>query len=121
MGRIFLNGLKFSALIGTLPHERLHKQMLTIDLEIFTDMRRAAVSDELSDAVDYSALEKSVAELVENSSFKLLEALAGAIGNLIVSIPAVSGCKVKIDKAAATARGRSVSLEMDFDRNGALP
>ena len=120
MGRIFLNGLKFSALIGTLPHERLHRQMITVDLEIKTDMRHAAVSDDLCDAVDYSDLEKKVAELVENSSFKLLEALAGAIGNLITAAEGVEYCRVRIDKPQATQFGTSVAVEMEFDGKGAI-
>jgi len=120
MGRIFLNSLKFSALIGTLPHERIHRQMITVDLEIRTDMRRAAASDDLCDAVDYSDLERKVAELVENSSFKLLEALAGAIGDLVISTDGVEYCRVRIDKPQATICGTSVAVEMEFDGKGAI-
>ena len=75
MGKIFLNQLEISTVIGTLPHERTAAQKIIVDVEITTLMKAAAISDNLYDALDYSAVENEVVQLVKASSFQLLEAL----------------------------------------------
>ena len=58
MGKIFLNQISVCTVIGTLPHERVNPQRLTLDIEITVPMKNAALSDDLNDALDYSAVEK---------------------------------------------------------------
>ena len=120
MGKIFLNRLNLCTIIGTLEHERLHPQQLLLDVEIELDMTRAAKSDELCDALDYSALEQEIAATVENSSFKLLEALLGAVGSLIIAHPEVRHCKVNITKKKASRYGQAVAVEAEFDSRGMI-
>lgn len=121
MGKIFLNRLRANAIIGTLPDERVHRQSITLDIEISTDMRPAAQSDDLYRAVDYSAVEKEVITLVENSSFQLLEALIMAVGSKVSSIGGVKECKVRIDKPQASFYGDSVTVEAQFCNGEMLP
>ena len=52
MGKIFLNQISVCAIIGTLPHERIAPQRITLDIEITVPMKKAALSDELTDALD---------------------------------------------------------------------
>ncbi len=118
MGKIFLNQISVCALIGTLPHERLAPQRITLDIEITVPMKKAAASDELTDALDYSAVEKEVVEVVENSSFKLLEALINAVGMAVVAHKEVIACRIRIDKPAASRFGRSVAVEAEFTSGG---
>ena len=121
MGKIFLNRLRANAIIGTLPDERVHRQSITLDIEISTDMRQAALSDDLFRAVDYSAVEKEVITLVENSSFQLLEALIMAVGGKVSTINGVNECKVRIDKPQASFYGDSVTVEARFRHGEMLP
>lgn len=118
MGKIFLNQLEISTIIGTLPHERITPQQLFVDIEIVTDMKAAALSDDLTDALDYSAVEREVVQLVEKSSFQLLEALLNAIGSAVTAHLQVISCKVRIEKPAASNYGRSVAVEAEFDSEG---
>ena len=73
---------------------------------------------DLTDALDYSAVENEVVKLAENSSFYLLEALLNAIGTAVTGHPEVISCKVHIEKPAASKYGRSVALEGEFDSQG---
>ena len=73
MDTIFIRDLEVNAIIGTLPEERHTPQKLILNLEIFTEMERAAVSDDLRDAVDYSRAEALLKETAESSSFFLLD------------------------------------------------
>ena len=118
MGKIFLNQLEISTIIGTLPHERIAPQQLFVDIEIVTDMKAAALSDDLHDALDYSAVEREVVQLVEKSSFQLLEALLNAIGSAVITHPEVISCKVRIEKPAASTYGKSIAVEGEFDSEG---
>ena len=118
MEKIFISDLWTAAVVGTLPEERLHPQRLRLDLVLCCDASRAAVSDDLRDAVDYSAVEKAVVSAVEASSFFLLEALARAVGGVILKFPGVSSCTVRITKPGASARA-TVAYEADFSRSEA--
>ena len=120
MGKIFLNRISACAIIGTLPQERINPQRLTLDIEITVPMQKAAISDDLNDALDYSAVEYEVVQLVENSSFQLLEALLNAVGTAVVSHSEVIACRVKIEKPAASKYGRSIAVEADFTPEGML-
>ncbi|MBR7108375.1 MAG: dihydroneopterin aldolase [Lentisphaeria bacterium] len=118
MGKIFLNKLEVCAIIGTLPHERTARQRLFIDVELDTPFKAAAQSDDLTDALDYSAIENEVTSVVEKSSFQLLEALLNAVGNAVMAHREVSFCKIRIEKPAASRYGRSVALEAEFSPEG---
>ncbi|MBR2345455.1 MAG: dihydroneopterin aldolase [Lentisphaeria bacterium] len=114
MEKIFIENLKLCAVIGTLPHERLHRQELRFDLELRCDGSAAAASDDLCDAADYSAVERMVAECVEKSSYFLLEALAAAVGRCILTFPQISSCVVRIAKPGASSCGALISYQAEF-------
>ncbi|MBQ4337210.1 MAG: dihydroneopterin aldolase [Lentisphaeria bacterium] len=113
MDTIFIRDLEVHAIIGTLPEERLAPQKLILNLEIFTDMERAAISDDLRDAVDYSKAEAIVKETAESSSFFLLEALAGKLCQCVKTLPGVQNVRISIDKPAAAQFARSIAVQME--------
>ena len=117
MDKIFINGMTVSAIIGTLPHERETPQEITIDAILECDMLKAGKSDNLFDAVDYSAVEKNIYEAVKNSSFFLLEALADKIAGTCLAFEGVTGVTVKIDKPKAAAFSKSISIEIYRNKN----
>ena len=64
--------------------------------------------------MDYSDIERRTLDIVSKSSFYLLEALAGAIGNMLLSYDLVQYGKVSLFKAAGSAAGKGVRVEMEF-------
>ena len=112
MDKIFINGMTVPVIIGTLPHERENKQEITLDLVLECDMKKAGRSDDLMDAVDYSAVENSVFRSVSASSFFLLEALAEQTADCCLEFPGVTAVTVKIDKPAAAAYSKSIAIEI---------
>ena len=113
MDRIFIRDLNLSAIIGTLPQERKFRQNITLNIELCYDMSKPCRSDDLFDAVDYSAVEREIIDAVEHSSFRLLEALAQSIADLCLSYKPVQKVKVRIDKPAAAVRARAIALEIE--------
>lgn len=112
MDKIFINGMTVLTVIGTLPHERETPQEITLDVVLECDMKKAGKTDNLFDAVDYSAVEKTIFNAVKESSFFLLEALADKVAESCLSFDGVFGVTVKIDKPKAAAFSKSVAIEI---------
>lgn len=112
MDKIFINGLNVSTIIGTLPREREEKQTITLDLVIECNMEKPGKSDNLFDAIDYSAVEKKVYETVKGSSFFLLEALADKVAETVLEFAGVHAVTIRIDKPAAAAYSKSIAIEI---------
>ncbi|HEY0798846.1 MAG TPA: dihydroneopterin aldolase, partial [Candidatus Baltobacteraceae bacterium] len=61
------------------PGERDRPQPFDIDLDLELDLTAARTSDALADTLDYAALHQQVIEIVERTSFALLERLGDEI------------------------------------------
>ena len=117
MDTIFIRDLRLPVIIGTLEHERKYPQNVTFNLALGCDMRRPGLSDELSDAVDYSMVEQKVVDYISNSSFRLLEALAEGIAALCLNCDRrIESVKVTVEKPAAARRSRSIGIEIERRR-----
>lgn len=98
MGTIKLQNIRTFSFHGCLMEESKIGSDYSVDLEIKTDMRKSAVSDELHDTVDYVHLNKAVVEEMAIRS-KLLEHVAHRIIKRIFDeIPAVSRVIVSVSK-----------------------
>ncbi|HWO21820.1 MAG TPA: dihydroneopterin aldolase [Kofleriaceae bacterium] len=77
---VFVRGLEFEGNHGYSAAERRGTRRFRANLMIEVDLAGAARSDRLGDTVDYGKVCEIVVELGTKSTFRLLEALAGAIG-----------------------------------------
>lgn len=75
MDKIFIRGLKVESIIGVYGWERHAPRPLIFDLVMGMDMREAASSDHVRDAVDYAAVAEAVSRFVKNEEPALLETL----------------------------------------------
>jgi len=116
--RILIGDLAARCIIGVDEDERKEKQDVLINLAIYTDIRAAARSDRIEDAVDYRDLRTRVVEVVERSQYYLLEALAEAIAGVCLEYPGVSKVQVRVDKPSALRFARSVAVEIERERDG---
>jgi dihydroneopterin aldolase len=116
---IRLEGLSVFGHHGARPYEKEAGQRLEIDLELEPTDDRAEHSDKLADAVDYDELYRTVREVVEEKSFHLLEALAAATAETILSRFEIRRVKVRISKQNLgwTTGGRAV-IEVVRQRSG---
>lgn len=100
MDHIRVSDLRVKSHVGATDEERSQAQILSIDLDVVTDLRPAGLSDDLADTVDYGLLVGEVARLVEGSNCALLEHLAENIAAHIASIAGVNGVTVEVAKEA---------------------
>jgi len=117
MDRILIRDLALRCIIGIFPEERREKQDIVINVEISADLRKAGRSDNLNDTVDYKAIKKAILKLVENSSFKLIEALAESIADIALADDKVQQVVVAIDKPGALRFAKSSAVEITRTRN----
>lgn len=79
MDKIVIRGLKAYGFHGVTEEERRRRQLFMLDLDLYRDLGKAATTDALDKTVDYAAVCQTVQEVVEKSSFKLVEALAQTV------------------------------------------
>lgn len=113
MDIIFLKDLKAECVIGVWDWERQLRQRITIDLEMGTDIKRAAASDDLEDTLNYKAVAKRVIGFVEGSEFKLIETLAERIAALLLEEFDIPWCRVTLDKGGAVRGSRAVGVVIE--------
>jgi dihydroneopterin aldolase len=118
MDKIILRGLPVNCVIGVFPAERTTPQTLFFDLELCGDFSRAGQTDDLNDAVDYTAAERCVKEFAAGTSFFLLERLAYACaGALLERFPLLDRVTLGIRKPDAPVESESVTLEITRTRS----
>jgi dihydroneopterin aldolase len=92
-----LHGLELSGRHGVLDEERREGQRFLFDLwlEVPAD---AVTSDRLEDAVDYRDVVALVREVSDGRTFRLLEALAGAVADAVLRRFPVERVRVRVRK-----------------------
>jgi 7,8-dihydroneopterin aldolase/epimerase/oxygenase len=114
--RIFLRGLTAECIIGFIDWERRVKQTVVVDLELPVDCRRAAISDEVADTVDYKSVAKRVLAYIEASEFKLVETLAHRLALLLLEEFGLEWVRISLNKPGAISSSRDVGVVIERTR-----
>jgi dihydroneopterin aldolase len=86
--RIVLTNMQFQGRHGYYDHELTTPQAFEVDVELHLDLQPAGLDDDLTKTVDYAEVYGATRQIVESTSFRLLEALAEAISHeLLVDFP----------------------------------
>jgi FolB domain-containing protein len=115
-----IDGLNLRTVIGIFDFERDRRQDVVVSLRIHTDIRAAARSDDIADALDYKRVTKRVIELVEGSQFFLVETLAERIAACVLEEPRAERVEVRVEKPGALRHARTVAVRIVRGR-GAAP
>ena len=77
--RIVLAGMVFHARHGVADREKVEPQRFEVDVELGLDLQPAGLEDDLARTVDYAAVYDTTRQIVESTTYNLIEALAEAI------------------------------------------
>ena len=80
-----LHNIQLEGRHGFYDHELESPQPFEVDVELVLNLQPAAIDDDLSKSVDYGRVYDAVRQIVESTSFRLLEALAEAISHELLS------------------------------------
>ena len=95
---IELRGIRLLGRHGVGDTERQSAQPFELDLDVTVDTSLAASSDDVGDTVDYQGLVEVASEVVTGASFRLLETLASAIADALLSVGRVEQVTVSVRK-----------------------
>ena len=108
MDTIFLRDLRIRTIVGIWEWERRLPQVVSIDLDMGTDIRRAAGSDQIGDTLDYKAVTRRIKAFVADSRFNLIETMAEQIAGIIIGEFDVPWVRVAVHKPWAIRGSRDV-------------
>lgn len=122
MDCIQLEGIRCYGYTGYLPQEQVLGQWFEVDVTLWLDLALAGKSDAIEDTVDYRNIINRVQHLVKTSKFALVERLAGAIAESILTNDGIQQVKVRLSKLAAPIPdfGGKITIELIRSQNNEL-
>ena len=96
--RIVLTNMWFQGRHGYYDHEMMAPQAFEVDVELLLNLQPAGLDDDLTKTVDYAEVYAAVRQIVESTSYRLLEALAEAISHELLADFAIGEVGVRIRK-----------------------
>jgi dihydroneopterin aldolase len=117
MDTVFVKDLRFKTIVGIWDWERQMPQTVSIDLEMGWDVKPAAQSEDIKDALDYKKVSKRVEQFVTESKFQLVETAADSIAEMVMDEFSVPWIKVAIHKPYAVTKSKSVGVVVERGRH----
>jgi dihydroneopterin aldolase len=96
--RIILANMRFMGRHGYYDHELERPQRFEVDIELVRNLQPAGVDDDLTKTIDYGRVYDIARQIVESTSFRLLEAIAEAISHEILAAFDVVEVGVRVRK-----------------------
>jgi 7,8-dihydroneopterin aldolase/epimerase/oxygenase len=109
---IVLAGMVFLARHGVNAREKVEEQRFEVDVELAVDTRAAAGADDLSKTVDYRGVYGIAHEVLEDTTFELIETLAGEVAKRILAANA------SVDEVVVRVRKPDVDVGGPLDFAG---
>jgi 7,8-dihydroneopterin aldolase/epimerase/oxygenase len=94
------------AVIGVHDWEREIEQTLIVSVDMVpetADMRQAAASDDLADALDYSAVAETIAAVLREGEFRLIETAAERVAERLLADFGLSWLRLELRKPITSA------------------
>jgi 7,8-dihydroneopterin aldolase/epimerase/oxygenase len=104
MDHVSIRGLSVPAVIGVRDWERGVTQTLVVSADMVpasADVRKAAATDDLADALDYSAVARTIAAVVVEGRFRLIETAAERVAERLLADHPVAWLRLEVRKPIA--------------------
>src|SRR5207302_1143330 len=82
---VSIRDLSVPAVIGVHDWEREVEQTLIFSVDMAADVRAAAATDDLADALDYSAVARTITCVVREGKFRLIETAAERVAEHLLA------------------------------------
>ena len=118
MDTIFLSNIKVETKLGVPEWERMTPQTVLLDIEIAMANSKSCQTDNIKDTIDYGVIVARIRESLAEHSFKLVEALAEHVCQLILKEFEAPWVKIKVTKPGILPGVKAVGAVIE---RGALP
>ncbi len=98
MDIIFLQEVKVETRLGVPEWERLKPQTIVLDIELAMPHSRSCRTDTIEDTIDYGRIVARIRETLAEQSFKLVEALAEHVCQMILNEFGTPWVRIKVGK-----------------------
>ncbi len=119
MDIVFIQDLRIETVIGIYDWERKIRQTVSLDIEMASDIAKAAKTDHIDDALSYKDVAKRLIEFVETSEFRLVETLAEEICRILRDEFGVPWARLTLHKPGAVSGSKSVGVIIERGERGA--
>ncbi|MDW9380068.1 dihydroneopterin aldolase [Chryseobacterium sp. JV558] len=117
MSKIYLEDVRIYAYHGVLPEENIIGTYYILNVELHTDLWKAAESDDLHDTISYADINDILHKEMKIKS-KLLEHVAGRIISTIHdNFPQIDYIKLKITKTAPPMQGEMTGASIELEKS----
>jgi dihydroneopterin aldolase len=114
--RIILEAMVFLGTHGVYEHEQHTPQPFEVDVELRMNLQPAGLSDDLGQTIDYSRVFETCRQIVESTRFNLLEALAEAIAQELLSGFPADEVTVRVRKPKVQLGGKLRAAGVEIRR-----
>ena len=112
LDQIFISDLLVRGIIGINPDERVNEQDICINVVMWVDTSRAALSDDIDDAVNYRTTTKQIIAHIEDGKPMLVERLVSEVADICLADLRVERVEVSVDKPGALRHARTVGIKI---------
>ena len=113
MDIVFIQDLRIETVIGIYDWERKIRQTVSLDIEMASDIEKAAQSDSIDDALSYKDVAKRLIEFVEASEYQLVETLAEEICRILRDEFGIPWVRLVLHKPGAVSGSKSVGVAIE--------
>ncbi len=116
MDTIRVKGIVCLVHLGVEERERSQPQKVLVDVELGLELDAAANTDELDLSVDYERLAGTIRQTAAARPWRLVEALAGRLCQVVLSDPKIQRTRVTVRKFPARMEGVVDCVEVALER-----
>lgn len=95
---IHIHQLEVLAHVGVTENERSHRQRLSLNITVWPETEFGQLDDDITNAVNYSAIAVEVEGIVRQHTTKLIETLADTIAAQLVRSYPITKATVEVQK-----------------------
>ncbi|NES67540.1 MAG: dihydroneopterin aldolase [Okeania sp. SIO2D1] len=116
MDQIEITGIRCYGYTGFLAAERELGQWFEVDITLWLDLAPCALSDNITDTLDYRQAIAKVKTIVKAAKYQLLEKLATEIATALLNFNQIQQVRVKLTKPAAPIPDFEGQITIDITR-----
>ncbi|MCF7981826.1 MAG: dihydroneopterin aldolase [Pseudomonadales bacterium] len=116
MDIVYIRELEIETVIGIYDWEREVKQVVSLDLDMATDIYKAAQSEKIEDTLDYKAVSKRLIAFISESKFLLVETMAEQVASILMEEFNVPWLRLRLSKPGAVRGARDVGVIIEREK-----
>lgn len=110
MDLVYIRELEVETIIGIYDWEREIRQRINLDLDMGTDIRQAANTEDVDNTLNYKTVSDRLIEFIEQSEFQLVETMAEQLAEIVMTEFGVKWLRLRLGKPGAVPQAKDVGV-----------